>query len=278
MMRRHREYAIATSVDPHHRARMRDYALRGTFLSFALCEPECAITDGVRAHSRKGRASINVNASYAQGRRRESGYTLLMRIVTLLSWAAIVLGAAGIFAGHELHVPRGVDLGVFMIGAGFALGGMESLLTRRISFRSSSDAGEHYAGAPAVIWGLMALLIGAAAIGAAYLMRAGLWRATINQLVRHPGLAWAVIGLLLAGAGALLMVHPDRRRSLARTLFIRYPTTLIGMAIVLAGVLVTGIGLWEWHDPHGFNHYVGTTHDVPLHMIREAWATFVRHI
>jgi hypothetical protein len=201
-----------------------------------------------------------------------------MRIVSTLSWAAIVFGAAGIFAGHEFQVPKGVHFSVFLIGAGFALGGMESLFTHRMSFLSSSDTAEEYAGVPAVIWGLMALLIGAAAIGAAYLLRAGLWRATVNQLAAHPGLAWAAIGLLLAGAGVLLTVHPDRRSSLAKTLFIRYPTTLIGIAIVLAGLLVTGIGLWEWHDPRGFNHYVETKRDVDLRAVREAWKTFLRRI
>jgi len=199
-----------------------------------------------------------------------------MRILTLLSWTAIVLGAVGIVAGKTFHVLQSLHLGVFLIGAGFALGGLESLVTRRMSLISSSDTGEHYAGAPAVIWGLMALLVGAAAIDAAYLMQAGLWRTTVGQLIRHPGPAFCATGLLLAGAGALLMVRPDRCSGRWRTFLVRYPRALVGAAILLTGVLAIAIGAGEWINPRGLDHYVRPPHDAYLRAVRETWMTAMR--
>ncbi len=198
-----------------------------------------------------------------------------MRISSLLSWSAIVVGVMGVVAGRVFHVPKGLYLGVCVIGVGFAVAGLESLVTRRMSLRPS-ETSEHYAGVPAVIWGLMASLIGAAAIAAAYSLRAGSWHATTSQLLRHPGPAWAAIGLLTAGAGALLMVQSDRRSNIWRALFVRYPRTLIGLAVLLAGLLAAGIGVWEWFDPYGFNRYVHATHDVHLRAALAAWRSIMR--
>jgi hypothetical protein len=122
-----------------------------------------------------------------------------------------------------------------------------------MSFRSSIEAGEDYAGVPAVIWGCMALLVGAAAIGSAYLMDAGLWRTTLNALTRRPALVLAGSGLVVAGAGVLLMFCRSGRRGIWWTLLARIPLTLVGLILAVVGFVGVGLGVWDWLDPKSFD-------------------------
>ncbi|HWI15862.1 MAG TPA: hypothetical protein VNT02_16470 [Burkholderiales bacterium] len=199
-----------------------------------------------------------------------------MRIVSLLSWTAILLGCVGIAAGGAFHVPKGTYLGVFLIGAGFALAGLESLCTRRMSLRSFGDTSEAYAGAPAVIWGLMATIIGIAFIGAAYAMHAGAWRATVDRLAAHPGPAFVAIGALLAGAGALLMVRGNDAGALWRALLVRYPRLVIGLAIVLTGLLLAGTGAWETVHPRGFERHLRSREGAYARVVCDTWKHLLR--
>lgn len=174
-----------------------------------------------------------------------------MRLFAFLEYTAVIVGIIGMVASRFFFLPKGFHLGLFLIGAGFALGGLESLFARRMSFRFASHAGEGYDGAPAMIWGGMALLIGAALIGAAYLMEQGLWHTTVNRLMRRPGPGIAAAGLLVAGTGALLMFNP-RRHGIWWTLFVRIPKTLLGLLLLVAGFAAVGLGVWEWFDPHAY--------------------------
>ena len=177
-----------------------------------------------------------------------------MRLLTFLEYCAIVVGIIGMAAAKLFVIPKGFYLGLFLVGAGIALGGLESLVTGRMSFRTLSEAGEDYAGAPAVIWGCMALLVGAAVIGSAYLMDAGLWRTTLNDLTRRPAPVLAGSGLMVAGAGALLMFNRSGRRGIWWTLLVRIPKTLVGLALVVVGFVGVGLGVWDWLDPKAFDH------------------------
>jgi hypothetical protein len=176
-----------------------------------------------------------------------------MRLLTFVEYCTIVVGIIGMAAARLFVIPKGFYLGLFLVGAGIALGGLESLFTRRMSFRSSIEAGEDYAGVPAVIWGCMALLVGAAAIGSAYLMDAGLWRTTLNALTRRPALVLAGSGLVVAGAGVLLMFCRSGRRGIWWTLLARIPLTLVGLILAVVGFVGVGLGVWDWLDPKSFD-------------------------
>ena len=176
-----------------------------------------------------------------------------MRLLTFLEYCAIVVGIIGMAAAQYYALPKGFHLGLFLVGAGIALGGLESLATRQMSFRTSSEAGEDYAGAPAVIWGFMALIVGAAVIASAYLMDAGMWRTTLNYLTRRPGPVLAGLGLVIAGAGALLIFNRSGRRGVWWTLLVRIPKTMVGLALVVAGLAGVALGVWDWLDPKSFD-------------------------
>jgi hypothetical protein len=178
-----------------------------------------------------------------------------VRLLAFLEYAAIAVGAIGMAAARWFYLPKGFHLGLFLVGAGIALGGLESLITRRMSFRFSAHGAERYAGAPAVIWGFMAFVIGFCVIAAAYLMEEGMWRATLNHFARRPGPVIALGGLLVACAGILLMFNRGRR-SVAWTVLVRAPKMLFGFLLVVIGAAAIGLGLWEVIEPPTYQRFV----------------------
>jgi len=175
-----------------------------------------------------------------------------MRLLAFIEYSAIAVGAMGVVAGQEFGKPEALHLGVFVIGAGIALGGLESVATRTVGFRFAERAAERHAGAPAVIFGLMALLVGAATIGAAYLLADGSWTRTLEILRRRPGPAYAAAGFLVAGAGLLLVMSAWRREGAVWRLLIGIPETLVGGILLMVGSGAIGAGAWEWYDPQSF--------------------------
>jgi hypothetical protein len=179
-----------------------------------------------------------------------------VRLLALIEYAAVIIGIIGMVAGKFFAIHKGFEFGVFMAGLGIALGGLEGVLTYRMPFRTSDEAYEPHAGAPAIIVGLMALLIGAAIIGAAYLLADGLWNTAVNYLTRRPALVLAAAGLLLIGVGVLMMMNPTGRRGFFWTLLIYIPRSLAGFILVAAGLGAIASGAWEWYDPRAFHDFV----------------------
>ncbi|TAN54323.1 MAG: hypothetical protein EPN19_06750 [Betaproteobacteria bacterium] len=179
-----------------------------------------------------------------------------MRPLALLEYAALIVGIIAVIAGRFFALAKGVHLGIFLVGAGIALGGLESVFTRRLGFRPADDSGEVYAGAPAVIAGLMALLVGAGVIAAAYVLDARQWDSTLRYLTRRPAPVLAAGGLLLTGIGALMLFNLRGRRGLLWTLLVRAPRALLGLVLVAAGLAAIGLGAWEWREPSAFDQFV----------------------
>jgi len=181
-----------------------------------------------------------------------------MRVLGFIQFAAVIIGIIAVIAGQFFALSKGVHLGVFLIGAGIALGGLESIFTRRMCFRGADDAAEAYAGAPALIVGLMALLIGTALVASAVMLSNGQWYSSVSYLTRRPAPALIAAGLLLVGIGVLMMLNPRGRRGTAWTLLIRVPRALLGCIVVVGGLAGMGLGVWEWFEPLAFDRFVAT--------------------
>lgn len=181
-----------------------------------------------------------------------------MRLLSFLEILAILIGAIGMVAGQFFGLAKGFNLGVFMAGAGFAVGGIDALVTRRMVFRPSDDVYENYAGAPAVIVGLMTLVVGAAMIGAAYLLDNEQWHSTVHYLTRRPAPLLAIGGLFLMGFGVLMMLNPQGRSSWVWRILIYFPRSLAGVVVVAAGIAVIGLGALEWLKPQEYRAFVRT--------------------
>ena len=175
-----------------------------------------------------------------------------MRLLTFLEYAAIVVGAIAIYAGRHYALAKGVHLGILLIGAGLAVGGIESLYSRRMSLRFSEDAAEGYSGLPALVWGTMLLLAGAALIGYAYLLDVGVWLRAERLLNQNPAIVQIVVGLFLAGFSVLLFTDTNANRKLWQTLLLRVPRVIVALIVLMCGITVIGAGAWQIVDPPGY--------------------------
>jgi hypothetical protein len=179
-----------------------------------------------------------------------------MRILALIEYAAILAGAIAMVAGKFFDLHKGFELGVFLVGAGIALGGIEGIVTQRMGLRAAEDSHEVYAGPPALVVGILLLLAGAAAIGAAYLLAEGLWGSTIAYLKNRPAGLLAAAAVLLVGIGVLMILNPrGSGGSTLWTLFVYVPRALLGVLLVLAGIAATGLAGWEFLDPRAFDDF-----------------------
>ena len=175
-----------------------------------------------------------------------------MRLLTFLEYAAIMVGAIAIYAGQHYVLVKGVHLGILLIGAGLAVGGIESLYSRRMSLRFSEDAAEGYSGFPALVWGTMLLLVGAALIGWAYLLDIGLWPRAERLVKQNPAIVYIVAGLFLAGFSVLLFTDTNANRKLWQTLLLRVPRVIVAVIVLTCGIAVIGAGAWQIVDPSGY--------------------------
>lgn len=181
-----------------------------------------------------------------------------MRLLSFLEYVALVVGSVGMLAGQFFALAKFFNLGILVAGAGFTLAGIDALVTRRMCFRPSDDVYENYAGTPSVIVGLMALAVGAALIGAAYLLDNEQWHATVNYLTRRPAPLIAAGGLFLVGVGILMMLNPQGRSNWAWRILVYFPRALIGLLVIAAGLALIGLGAWEWLDPQASHAFMKT--------------------
>ncbi|MGQ0522085.1 MAG: hypothetical protein ACT4P8_00305 [Betaproteobacteria bacterium] len=64
-----------------------------------------------------------------------------MRLLALLEYTLVIVGIIGMIAANFFFLPKGFHLGIFLVGAGLAVGGLESLFARRMSFRFATHGG-----------------------------------------------------------------------------------------------------------------------------------------
>jgi hypothetical protein len=194
-----------------------------------------------------------------------------MRITTFLAFSLMIFGAIGIVAARYFSLAKGVHLGIFAIGAGLLIGALESLYTRRMSLRASQDADGAYDGIPAVIWGLMLLLVAGCVIGAAYAMDTGRWNAVTAYLNQRPGALYVLGGLLSVGLGALALVNPHGLRVWWKTLLFRVPRVLLGALFLFAGLIAIACGVWECIDPRDFQKAMRVILSIIESSLPEGW-------
>jgi hypothetical protein len=179
-----------------------------------------------------------------------------MRLTAFLEYLTVVIGLVAMIAGHFFAQRKGLHLGVFLVGAGIALGAVNGLLTRRLPFRPSDEPYEDYAGLPALIVALMALLVGAAFIGSAYLLDQDRWHATVQHIVRRPAPLLASAGLLTLGVGVLMLLNPRGHHTWTWRILVYAPRVTLGLPVIAAGIAGIVLGLWEWQDPKAYQAFV----------------------
>lgn len=182
-----------------------------------------------------------------------------MRIVAFIEYCAFAVGIVGIVAGKALDLPKGVELGVFVIGLGFALAGLEGIVTRQLSLRFSDYGWDDWMGAPAVIVGLMQLIVGCAVIAGAYALGTGSWPGLVNFVANRPGPLLAAMGLIVFGIGLVIFIVADRYGSTLRFIFVGLPRIMIGVLSLILGIAMIGAGAWEWVHHPSFERFANST-------------------
>jgi hypothetical protein len=174
-----------------------------------------------------------------------------------IEYAAIMTGAVCLLAGTQFDVLRDSHLGIYLIGIGLVLAGIEALYSREMSLLFSGDTAPRHSGFPAVVWGLMLLCVGGAMIGYAYLTGAGLWPRVETTLAQYPGWNYLAAGLLMIGFSIQLFVDSGSTRGWLRTVFLRVPRVVFAVVILLGGIAVAAGGAWQLLDAPGFAAFEG---------------------
>jgi hypothetical protein len=180
----------------------------------------------------------------------------LMRILGFLQYSSVLIGIVAMIVGQFFSLRDGHHLGIFLIGAGIALGGLESLFYRQPAFFQSPASREAYMGIPAILWGIVLLILGGTVIASAYLLQDGAWHSTYNALLRQPAPLLGAGGLIAACIGYMLMVNPHGRRGAWWTLLVRIPKWIVGLLLLLGGLAAIGLGVWEFFEPQAYQRFI----------------------
>jgi hypothetical protein len=199
-------------------------------------------------------------------------------LINLLPFVEYCVLFAGIFfvaQGRQSATEQDVALGIFLVGAALLLAGLASIVTKRIGFRFYRSARTSHAAATALITGMMQVIVGGLAVAAAHALATHVWQARLDALLANPWPLLIPLGLLLIGAGLLLV----RRSSnyvgpLGIVLFI-LPKTLIGVATVGAGAAILAGWAWKIYDPQAFLSFVRVFPDEYMNLLANWWSAAI---
>lgn len=198
----------------------------------------------------------------------------LRNFLPFVEYCALVAGIYAVAAGRRSASEQDVALGMLLIGAAFVLAGLASIVTHRMSFRFYSNAHRGYTGA-ARIAGMMQLIVGGLAVAAAHALATHAWQASLDTLLVNPWPLLIPLGLLLVGAGLLLV----RRSSsyvgpLGAVLFI-VPKTLTGVAALGAGASILVGWAWKIYDPQAFRSIIRLLPDEEMNLLQNWWSAAI---
>jgi hypothetical protein len=181
----------------------------------------------------------------------------LLNLLPVVEYCALISGLFVAWTGWQSAAERDIALGAGLIGGALLVGGLASIVTRRMSFRFFADPRAGHAGAWAIVAGLMQLIAGGLAAAAAYALATHTWQARLDALHANPWPLLIPLAFLLIFAGLLMMRRSsDRVGPLGTALFV-VPKTLIAVAALVAGVAILGGWGWKIYDPQAFQSFVG---------------------
>jgi hypothetical protein len=181
----------------------------------------------------------------------------LLNLLPAVEYCVLISGILVVWTGWQSAAERDVALGVGLVGGALLVGGLASIVTRRMSFRFFVDAHAGYAGAAAIIAGVMQLIAGGLAAAAAHALATHTWQARLDALHANPWPLLIPIALLLIFAGLLMMRRSSDRIGPLGTVLYVVPKTLIAIAALVAGVAILGGFGWKIYDPQAFQSFLG---------------------
>lgn len=195
----------------------------------------------------------------------------LLNLLPFVEYCALISGLFVFWTGRQSAAEREVALGVALVGGALVVGGLASIVTRRMSFRFFVDPRAGHAGAAAIIAGLMQLIAGGLAAAAAHALATHTRQARLDALLANPWPLLIPLSLLLICAGLLLMRRSgDRVGPLGIALFV-VPKTLVAVAAVGAGAAILGGWGWKTYDPQAFQSFLGLVPEDYVQVLAKWW-------
>jgi hypothetical protein len=195
----------------------------------------------------------------------------LLNLPPFVEYCALVSGIYFVWAGRQSAAERDVALGVGLVGGALLIGGVVSIVTRRMSFRFHVDPRAGHAGAWAVIAGLMQVIAGGLAAAAAHALATNIWQARLDALHANPWPLLIPLSLLLICAGLLMMRRSSDRVGPVGTVLFTVPKTLIAVAALGAGAAILGGWGWKIYDPQAFQSFLSLVPDEYVKLLANGW-------
>ena len=219
------------------------------------------LTRRIRSIADSARRAIRSAGRSGQRGVRFAVQLCLLNLPPVVEYCALVSGIYFVCSGWQSAAERDVALGVGLIGGALVVGGLASIVTRRMSFRFHVNPHAGHAGAWAIIAGLMQLIAGGFAAATAHALATHTWQARLDAVQANPWLALIPLALLLICAGLLMLRRSSDRVGTLGTVLYVVPKTLIGLAALVAGVAILGGGGWNIYDPQGFQSFLSLVPD-----------------
>src|SRR4029077_830988 len=196
----------------------------------------------------------------------------LLNLLPFVEYCVLVAGIFFIAQCRRSAVEQDVALGLLLLGVALLLGGLASILTKRMSFRFHRSARTSYAGATAIITGVMQLIVGGLAVATAHALATHVWQAKLDALLTNPWPLLIPLGLLLICAGLLLVRRSSSYVGPLGTVLFIVPKTLIGVAVLCAGAAIPVGWAWKIYDPQAFLSFVRVFPDEYMNLLANSWS------
>ena len=199
----------------------------------------------------------------------------LLNLLPFVEYCALVAGIFALAEGRRSAVEQDVALGMLLVGAALLLAGLASIVTKRMSFRFYGSARSSYAGATAVITGMMQVIVGGLAVATAHALATHVWQARLDALLTNPWPLLIPLGLLLIGAGLLLVRRSSSYVGFLGTVLFILPKTLTGIAVLGAGIAILAGWAWNIYDPQAFLGFVRLVPDEDMNLLANWWSAAI---
>lgn len=229
------------------------------------------LTRRIRSIADSARRAIR---SVGQSGRRGVRFVVQLCLVSLLpffEYCALISGILVVWIGWQSAAERDIALGMGLVGGALLVGGLASIVTKRMSFRFYVDPRVGHAGAAAIIAGLMQLIAGGLAAAAAHALATHTWQARLDALAVNPWPLLMPLSLLLICAGLLMMRRSSDRVGPLGTVLYLVPKTLLAVAAVGAGAAILGGWGWKIYDPQAFQSFLGQVPHEYVKLLANSW-------
>jgi hypothetical protein len=179
--------------------------------------------------------------------------------------AQIIVGLLSlllVFVGDRFSIPFLTYFGIACLGLTSALIGWEAIFTQRMVVgRRRHGSRQTYTGLPAILQGIQFILLGLFLAAVSFMLYTKMnGRELAMQMARHPGLPLILFGLLCLMQSVITLIGSHELQEGMHWVVVMnllVSRLLPGIILVVIGVGMTGLGLFEIAAPQAFDQMGG---------------------